>query len=45
MKLPDTDSTTVAADKKEYILNAVLSNFRIFLKFFTAVVTGPNYCF
>ena len=25
---PDTDSTTVAVDEKEYILNAVLPNFR-----------------
>ena len=45
MKLPEPDSTTVAIDKKEYILNAVLSSFRIFRKFFTVVVTGPNYCF
>ena len=27
MKLPDTDSMIVAVDKKEYMLNAVLSNF------------------
>ena len=29
MKLPDNDSTTTAIDKREYIPNAVLSNFRI----------------
>ena len=28
MKLPDTDSMIVAIDKKEYMLNAVLSNFQ-----------------
>ena len=28
MKLPDTDSPTVAIDKKEYILNTVLIHFR-----------------
>ena len=28
MNSPDTDSTTVAVDEKEYILNAVLPNFR-----------------
>ena len=29
MKLPDTDSPTVAIDKKEYILKTVLIHFRI----------------
>ena len=29
MKLVDTDSTNVAIDKKEYMLNAALSNFQI----------------
>ena len=29
MKLPDIDSMTITIDKREYLLNAVLFNFRV----------------
>ena len=41
MNSPDTDSTTVAVDEKEYILNAVLPNFELWV----AALTGLNHRF